>query len=298
MRQSAEIKGTLPPNGAPEGPSTANRTAAGAPVCCRYPYSRGLSRLFVGVFFLLQLAGSVGSPIGGAPNKGAPLLRAPDKGGASHIGAPYKGGGPLLGAPYWGAPYKEGSRMRGPYCAFQSLFSSFLEGGGPCLPAASVSSRQLLVPSIRGPQTGGPLGPPQGRGPLESMHETIKGAPKEWRGPHSSLHAKGRPGGGGGVGPKKKTAQQKQQQQLMLQKQQQKQQQLQQLGGFAKHKKAKKAKEGEGGPLGTAKQTAAAKLHRKAAAKEGPPEDPSLAAADLSLRDLPYDLVRGSGFRV
>ncbi|CDJ58083.1 hypothetical protein, conserved [Eimeria maxima] len=126
---------------------------------------------------------------------------------------------------------------------------------------------------------------------------SFKGAPREKGPPPSLLHAKGRPGGGGGVGPKKKTAQQKQQHQLQLQKMQQKQQQQGLLGGFAKHKKAKKAKEADGGPLGTKKGTAALRAKKKKDTVMGaPPEGPLIEGANLEARDLPYDMVSDEVF--
>ncbi|CDJ35388.1 uncharacterized protein EMH_0072790 [Eimeria mitis] len=253
-----------PPTRAPLGAPRAQRAAeGGGPLRCSSPRSPVFIRLFAGALvLLLQLAGT------------AAVSRA-------------------RGAPQLGAP-----QIRGPHWAFQNPFGSCLQGRGPCLSVVAASSRQA-VPFYRGPLAGGPLGAPQGRGPLDPLQEVGWGGPQDRGGPKSSLHAKGRPGGGGGVGPKKKTAQQKQQQQLLLQKQQQKQQQLQQLGGFAKHKKAKKAKEGEGGPQGTTKKTAASRGPKRGAATEGPPgAPPYLAAANLNARDLPYDMVSAEVFEV
>ncbi|CDJ44524.1 hypothetical protein ETH_00033690 [Eimeria tenella] len=181
-----------------------------------------------------------------------------------------------------------------PKLAFQGLLGT--------LARERNTPRQSILGPPGGPQWGPPGGPTCGgawgpQGPLwgppgAPTSTTLTPEASFQKAPRTSLHAKGRPKGGGGVGPKKKTAQQKQQQQLMLLKQQQKQQKLQQLGGFAKHKKAKKAAEGGA----AAKGAAATRGPRKAAAAAE--EDPDISAANLSTKELPYDLVPPEVFEV
>ncbi|KAL8425301.1 hypothetical protein Efla_001683 [Eimeria flavescens] len=102
----------------------------------------------------------------------------------------------------------------------------------------------------------------------------------------SKLRAKGRPGGGGGVGPKKKTPQQQQQQ---------KQQQL--LGGFGKHKAAKK-KAGSPAPSPPKRAPSTRPGVRKGAPKAEEEDVQALAEANLAARDLPYDIVSPEVFEV
>ncbi|KAL8444417.1 hypothetical protein Emag_005512 [Eimeria magna] len=103
----------------------------------------------------------------------------------------------------------------------------------------------------------------------------------------SALAAKGRPGGGGGVGPKKKTPQQQAHQ---------KQQQM--LGGFGKQKAAKKKAESAAtASRGAPKGPSTSRLARKSGVKSG--EDiQDIQDADLSARDLPYNLVSPEVFEV
>ncbi|KAL8430612.1 hypothetical protein ACSSS7_005831 [Eimeria intestinalis] len=104
----------------------------------------------------------------------------------------------------------------------------------------------------------------------------------------TALAAKGRPGGGGGVGPKKKTPQQQAHQ---------KQQRM--LGGFGKQKAAKKKAENAAAAAsrGPPKTAHSNRLTRRSGVRaEGHIQD--IQDANLSARDLPYDLVPPEVFEV
>ncbi|KAL8273613.1 hypothetical protein Esti_002435 [Eimeria stiedai] len=103
----------------------------------------------------------------------------------------------------------------------------------------------------------------------------------------TALAAKGRQGGGGGVGPKKKTPQQ-----------QAHQKQQQRLGGFGKQKAAKKRAENAAeAARGASKAPCTSRLLRKSGSNTE--EDiQDIRGANLSARDLPYDLLSPEAFEV